>query len=100
MIPSVVRRGDALHLWCPACQTDHEITLPEWTWNGDVDRPTVSPSILVRYPTMKPHPLNRCHSFVEGGVWRFLDDCTHHLAGTTVEMATVVPHWPKWLRTG
>jgi hypothetical protein len=31
-----------------------------------------------------------CHVFVENGKIRFLDDCTHELAGKTVD----IPVWP------
>lgn len=33
-----------------------------------------------------------CHSMVEGGTMRFLNDCTHHLAGHTVP----IPNWPDY----
>jgi len=56
-----------------------------WTWNGDLDAPTFSPSVLVTMP-MATHT-HRCHSFVEAGTVRFLDDCTHALAGRTVALA-------------
>ncbi len=52
-----------------------------WTYNGDGDRPTVSPSILVT-----GHDEKRCHSFVREGRIEFLGDCTHALAGQTVDL--------------
>jgi hypothetical protein len=35
-----------------------------------------------------------CHSYVTDGKIRFLDDCTHELAGKTVELEDV-PDWWK-----
>lgn len=56
-----------------------------WTFNGDGDKPTVSPSLLVT----DGRPAYRCHSFIEGGQIRFLSDCSHSLAGQTVELPEV-----------
>ncbi len=104
MSNAVLRHGsdgiDRLWLWCPGCQDLHMIyvaggTAP-WDWDGDTVAPTISPSILVRYPTPEPHPRNVCHSFVRAGVWEFLGDCTHALAGQHVPMSTVEPRWP-WI---
>jgi hypothetical protein len=57
-----------------------------WTYNGDGDRPTVSPSIL-----LTGHDGRRCHSFVREGRIEFLSDCTHALAGQTVELPELKP---------
>lgn len=79
-----------VHFYCPGCKDDHAIHVggPEdWTWNADVDNPTVSPSILA-YPN---HRHGRCHSFIKGGKWQFLSDCDHELKGQTVD----VPEWPE-----
>lgn len=92
---------------CPGCQCLHAIhtskqetpDYPEWSWNGDLEKATFSPSLLVRTGKYVPghenfddegHPeLNSiCHSFITDGQIRFLDDCTHHLKGQTVEVTT------------
>lgn len=57
---------------------------PRWSFNGDYDRPTFQPSILVE-GSMRDGP-NRCHSFVTDGQIQFLGDCTHALAGQTVPL--------------
>lgn len=36
-------------------------------------------------------PEYRCHSFIEGGRIRFLSDCSHALAGQTVELPEIDP---------
>lgn len=95
-----VRTHDGKHygvrFFCPGCKDDHTITtLPYpngWTMAGDDERPTFSPSILVHEVVttdgrkLSPH----CHSFVRDGRIEFLGDCTHALAGQTVEL----PSWP------
>ena len=55
-----------------------------WTFNDDLNKPTFSPSLLIRYPTSKKE--NVCHSFIKNGNIQFLSDCTHDLAGRTVEI--------------
>lgn len=68
--------------WCPGCECSHAFTCPPWTFNGDLEKPTFSPSLLCN-----PHyPHGRCHSFVKDGKIQFLSDCYHKLAGQTVEL--------------
>jgi hypothetical protein len=97
--------GRRVHFWCPGCQDVHGVTVDAgpvvWGWNGDLERPTFSPSVLVKgfgYPhgidpapgeTQKPGP-TVCHSFVTDGRIQFLGDSTHALAGQTVDL----PPWP------
>lgn len=114
-ISAVLRsiEGGRLGFWCPGCQEMHMVgTGPGgWTWNGNKDRPTFSPSVLVTCghyaPGHKPggrcwctfdaeqvakgkepgpFKCHRCHSFVRDGQIQFLGDCTHALAGKTVPL--------------
>lgn len=70
--------GGELGFWCPGCEHMHLVN-SGWTFNGNYDKPTFSPSVLVTGG-------HRCHSFVQGGHIQFLSDCTHALAGQTVEL--------------
>lgn len=69
-------------------------TSPAWKFDGNVEAPTVEPSILTHHEQTDndPRPTFRCHSFLRGGVFEFLDDCTHELAGQHVPM----PDLPDW----
>lgn len=68
---------------CPACGCCHcFFDDGRWTFNGDVDNPTFSPSMLV----YQNEPEKRCHSFVRNGKIEYLSDCGHALAGQTVEL--------------
>lgn len=76
--------------WCPGCGTHHwfRTLSPQqpdgsgiWSWNGDVDRPTVSPSIVCSD--------TGCHLFVRNGELVYLSDCKHALAGKTVPMEDI-----------
>lgn len=75
---------------CPGCEYSHpfEVDAPNgegWVWNGSMDRPTFTPSLLVA----KDFPSMRCHSFVTDGKIKFLGDCFHKLAGQEVS----IPVW-------
>lgn len=91
--------SDGYVIFCPACGNGHLFD-SRWKFNGDLDNPTFTPSMLVRGTVpitdeeadrimagekIEPKPLV-CHSFVTDGKIRFLDDCTHHLRGQTVEL--------------
>jgi hypothetical protein len=77
---------------CPGCEIGHSFRVesargaPCWTFSGDVDRPPFSPSLLVRWQYGDGRPGKVCHSFVRDGRIEFLSDCTHALAGQTVEL--------------
>lgn len=86
--------GGGLSFWCPGCKEAHTIWHgegkgPRWTWNGNVDKPTFTPSVLVTHPAApwEQHKVHHiCHTFVTDGRIQFLSDCTHELAGQTVDM--------------
>lgn len=75
--------GEVFMFHCPGCGYCHwvrEHGRPSWNISGvEIDSPTVSPSILVRGKY-------RCHSFVREGRIQFLSDCTHSLAGKTMDI--------------
>lgn len=60
---------------------------PNWNWNGDTERPTLTPSILTTLPL--PNKTIVCHSYVTDGKIQFLGDCTHEFAGQTVDLLDV-----------
>lgn len=72
-----------LAFWCPGCDVAHHFNT-SWTYNGDPERPTVRPSLLVTGYEL------RCHSFIQAGRIHFLADCWHDLKGQTVDL----PEWP------
>lgn len=70
--------------YCPGCKTEHVVN-SAWGFNDDFDKPTFTPSILVNRDRINPTaPV--CHSFVKEGRIQFLGDCTHELAGKTVDL--------------
>ncbi|CAG2155212.1 hypothetical protein LMG19282_04856 [Cupriavidus campinensis] len=113
-LSKVLREAAPGHLtfWCPGCKDSHSIRYgdgsgPRWGWNGNAERPTFTPSVLVRSGHYVPghengscwctyyaeHPDEPgdfacaiCHTFVTEGNIQFLGDCTHEFAGKTVPM--------------
>lgn len=51
-----------------------------WTFNGDYEKPTFSPSMKVNYGNGLI-----THCFVKNGNIQYLSDCTHDMAGKTVQ---------------
>lgn len=81
---------------CPGCGLWHSFRTrypvgsgPQWTFNGDLVRPTFKPSLRVRWTYGDNREPMVCHSFVTDGQIRFLGDCTHELAGKTVPLPEV-----------
>ena len=75
---------------CPGCEYGHAFNIntkiqPCWGWNGSLDKPTFTPSLLIN----KDNGPSRCHSFVKDGMIQFLGDSFHKLANQTVEL----PDW-------
>ena len=93
ILRSVTNGG--LMFWCPGCDGSHMVTVgegagPRWGYNGNPDAPTFTPSVLVTYngrdAGVDGAPPAICHSFVTDGGIQFLGDCTHALAGQTVDI--------------
>lgn len=62
-----------------------EIGRPWWHWDGDLEKPTLSPSVLT-------HGYSNCHSFLVSGIFQYLEDSTHPLSGQRVP----IPDLPDW----
>lgn len=81
--------------YCQGCCSHHavwvnqpnDLTGAKWNWNYSLDKPTFTPSILVNKGKSNPNA-EVCHSFVTDGYIKYLDDCTHKLAGKTVKLLT------------
>lgn len=103
--------GNRIGFWCPGCEEMHVIDVGPggWGWNRDGDRPTFTPSVLVRtghylhgntpgncycdFAQREPEAAkgctwkcSRCHTYVTDGRIQFLTDCSHAMAGQTVEL--------------
>jgi hypothetical protein len=76
--------------FCPGCDHGHVFFVAGsmvWAFDGNLESPTFSPSLLNTCP-QHPDPKQRCcHLFLTAGKLHFLSDCTHALAGQIVDLA-------------
>lgn len=74
--------------YCKGCEQHHLIP-NTWKFNGNLERPTFSPSLLIQYHNDTKKIDYTCHSFIVNGQWQYCSDSTHALAGKTVDMEDV-----------
>lgn len=88
--------GTYYYFWCPGCKHCHAYVCnapdgkPNWSFNGNFDKPTFTPSLLI-FVTM-PDTKERktcCHLFVTDGKIAYCGDCPHALNGQTVDMVDI-----------
>lgn len=76
--------------YCPPCDEMH--MLPDaWAFNGDVERPTFSPSFKHTMPVAEGVP-QICHYTITGGVVQYHSDCTHSMKDQTVPLSELPAH--------
>jgi len=101
--------------WCPGCEEMHCISLtrnggPNWTFDGNVDVPTFSPSVRITGKQCinengkwtgkwRLGPDGKaldgcCHYILNSGQIQFCPDSTHALAGKMVPL----PDLPEFVR--
>jgi hypothetical protein len=61
-----------------------------WSWNGDLEKPTLKPSILIQ-KSWKENSI-RVHLFLNEGICKFLDDCNDGNANKELELLDL-PEW-------
>jgi hypothetical protein len=79
--------GIDYYFYCPGCDALHCFRTnnsrgPNWEFDGEMEIPTVKPSLLVQGEI-------RCHLFITIGKLQFLDDCEHKLVGHVVEIPDI-----------
>jgi hypothetical protein len=83
------RSTEGFSFFCPGCGHGHVYYTKgslAWSFNGNVDSPTFTPSLLNTCPN-HPDPKQRvCHLFLTDGKLAYCGDCTHDLAGKTIEL--------------
>lgn len=80
---SRVEKLDRVYLVYSPADEQHVPFDDRWRFNGDYDRPTFRPSMLLN-SNMPGH--KRSHFFVTNGEIQYLPDCDHTMAGQTVEI--------------
>lgn len=102
--------GRKLVFYCAGCKMAHGVNVgegpgPRWGFNDNPEKPTFTPSVLVRWhqwvpPAYDPEVAAKiksgeivqrkveriCHTFVTDGRIQYLGDSTHHLAGQAIDL--------------
>jgi len=99
---------------CPACDEEHLIYTNKdqklvWEFNGNLERPTFRPSLLLRtghyvpghskkecwcsyneqHPDTSAPECKICHSIITKGKIQYCGDCTHDMAGKVVDLPEI-----------
>jgi uncharacterized protein DUF6527 len=110
-MPRIVKVANRVSFKCPGCCDTHTVPVEEtpergalWSWNGSLDKPTLSPSLAVtsghHTSYWKPgdecwcdkdygFSCYRCHSIITDGRIMFCADSSHALAGQTVDLPEI-----------
>lgn len=83
--------GTKVYFMCPGCKEEHWIDLSDkiggaWAFNGDVEQPTISPSVHLMSRDADNKLFTICHSVVVDGMILFFGDSQHDLRGLTVDL--------------
>ena len=81
-----VPTGQEEYQWqfnCAGCGYTHAITETIHWFNQDVNKPTLTLSVLYRSGNIC------CHSYIKEGKIEYLSDCTHQLKGQTIELPEI-----------
>lgn len=83
--------------YCPGCKTLHSFGT-SWKFNGDTEKPTFTPSLLVFLPertyisdgvTKRRPKRTLCHLFLTAGELKYCSDSPHELSGKTVDLPNI-----------
>jgi ribosomal protein L34E len=86
---AVRQHGKDQYVWyyCPGCKQLHGVPSERWHWNGDVESPTLTPSVRHYIPAVEGRvEKTTCHYHVVAGKIEFCADCEHELKGQKVEL--------------
>ena len=96
------RRGESKSyflFWCPGCGCGHLFYVgpgfahpSQWTFNGNLERPTFSPSLRHFYTKEgngSKREITTCHLFVTDGQIQYCGDNPHDFNGKTVPMEDI-----------
>ena len=77
--------GDLL-FFCPGCGHRIRLSTKIWQFDGNLEKPTITPSIKSWIENKEDGISFMCHSFITNGKIQFLSDCTHELKDQTVDL--------------
>lgn len=78
--------------WCPGCKRIHVIPVrgqsgePKWSFNGNMDSPSFSPSVRIFVTRPNGGQETLCHYFITGGVIDYCPDSPHKYGGQKIPL--------------
>ena len=88
--------GSAIYLhWCPGCGHGHTYHTPAWSYNGQADQPSFTPSMRIFVPAGADDDGDTwseetvCHYFVTDGQIMYCSDSPHKLSGQSVPLPPI-----------
>lgn len=96
-------RPGLYEFWCPGCEDHHHIRTEEaptwgrdlttkepyqvcWRFNGDMDKPTFSPSMKLTTQVGQGRAIHVCHVAIHGGMLEYFAATSHGLAKKFIPM--------------
>jgi hypothetical protein len=74
---------------CPGCKHFHIYYVQGnlcWQFNGNIESPTFTPSLLNTWVINDRKTSECCHLNLTNGIIHFHEDCTHELAGKNIKL--------------
>jgi hypothetical protein len=78
-------KSSAWVFFCLPCGRSHPYSVPRWTFNGDVERPTFTPSLRI----LDGNNGTACHVNITDGKIIYHGDCPHSYANKVIDLPDV-----------
>lgn len=83
--------GDILgySFYCKGCREPHVYWTSGklvWSFNGNLERPTFTPSLLNTWTNHEEGIRLVCHLFLTDGIVSYCGDCTHEMSGMSYQL--------------
>jgi hypothetical protein len=76
------------HIFCPGCGEIHALSPDIHHFNRDFEKPTFTPSLVIDFVKGK-----RCHSWISGGVIKYLGDSDHKLKSQMAQLPEIMGYY-------
>jgi hypothetical protein len=78
-----------IYHYCVPCKHCHQYQVPRWTFNGNIEAPSFSPSMREFYRAKDGGEKTLCHYFLTDGIMKYCGDSPHDMAGKEMPLADI-----------
>lgn len=75
-----------IRIICKGCDQEHIFEHKRWHFNGNLDKPTFTPSVRITWNEGEEQTPQCCHFNITDGMITYCGDCTHGLSNQTMEL--------------